>query len=83
MTRFLANEETSCKGDASVSRFNRLLEQGLLASLISPDPEESLMFRYLTALFVATLILAPLSYSMSPALAATDDWQRAPRVLRQ
>jgi hypothetical protein len=74
MKRFLANEETSCKGDASVSRFNRLLEQGLLASLISPDPEESLMFRYLTALFVATLILAPLSYSMSPALAATEDW---------
>ncbi len=32
------------------------------------------MFRYLTALFVATLILAPLSYSMSPALAATEDW---------
>jgi len=50
MKRFLANEETSCKGDASVSRFNRLLEQGLLASLISPDPKESLVFRYLTAL---------------------------------
>ena len=32
------------------------------------------MFRYLTALFVATLILAPLSYSTSPALAATEDW---------
>ena len=32
------------------------------------------MFRYLTALFVATLILAPLSYSTSLALAATEDW---------
>ena len=32
------------------------------------------MFRYLTALLVATLILAPLSYSTSAALAATDDW---------
>ena len=74
MKRFLANEQTSCKCGASVKRLNRLLEQGLLALFISPDPKESLMFRYFTALLVATLTLAFLSYSTPPAWAATEDW---------